>query len=335
MRPLCLGKGGFTVGAHLGGETQIRDATRTFWPQIPTVRRGARGLGLRPEATLGLRLIPLKRGLAPPESCPVAPPAAPEAPRQESAPGRYRGAARASEAFPQVPWTAPSSRRPPSAPQSARSAHLDGRRQRAALLELGPQACARAEADGGGDGEERRRGMARRCVAHPPPPPRQAGSTRAGRLRRRSVAVLCLRSAVPSALAPASPPPPPSVQARASTGASGARRHLPHRHPSSTGRVGASSGSTSHPPLATAFWCSLTYSLPPPPPLTRVGPLRAGRLLRRSAAGACALRPCGRHAQAHAARPAARPSALCPPLPRPAGPPSPICRPLPNRRSSA
>jgi hypothetical protein len=139
----------------------------------------------------------------------VAPPAAPEAPRQERAPGRDRGAARASEAFPQVPWTAPISRRPPSAPQSAGSAHLDGRRQRAALLELGPQACARAEADAGGDGEERRRGMARRCVAHPPPPPRQAGSTRAGRLRRRSVAVLCLRSAVPSALAPASPPPRP------------------------------------------------------------------------------------------------------------------------------
>ena len=35
----------------------VRDAIRTFWPQIPTVRRGARGLGLRPEATLGLRLI--------------------------------------------------------------------------------------------------------------------------------------------------------------------------------------------------------------------------------------------------------------------------------------
>ena len=96
--------------------------------------------------------------------------------------------------------------------------------------------------------------------------------------------------------------------------------HLPHRHPSSTGRVGASSGSTSHPPLATAFWCSLTYSLPPPPPLTRVGPLRAGRLLRRSAAGACALRPCGRHAQAHAARPAPLPSALPSPG-RPALPP--------------
>jgi hypothetical protein len=118
----------------LGGETQIRDATRTFWPQIPAVRRGARGLGLRPEATLGLRLIPLKRGLAPPESCPVAPPAAPEAPRQESAPGRDRGAARASEAFPQVPWTAPSSRRPPSAPQSAGSAHLRPRNGCACLL---------------------------------------------------------------------------------------------------------------------------------------------------------------------------------------------------------
>ena len=48
---------------------------------LASKRRGARGLGLRPEATLGLRLIPLKRGFAPPESYPVAPPAAPEAPR--------------------------------------------------------------------------------------------------------------------------------------------------------------------------------------------------------------------------------------------------------------
>ena len=38
---------GFPVGALLGGETQIRDAVRTFWAQIPAVRRGARGLGLR------------------------------------------------------------------------------------------------------------------------------------------------------------------------------------------------------------------------------------------------------------------------------------------------
>jgi hypothetical protein len=37
----------FPVGALLGGETQIRDAVRTFWAQIPAVRRGARGLGLR------------------------------------------------------------------------------------------------------------------------------------------------------------------------------------------------------------------------------------------------------------------------------------------------
>ena len=49
--------------------------------------------------------------------------------------------------------------------------------------------------------------------------------------------------------------PPPSVQARASTGASGARRHLPHRHPSSTGRVGASSGSI----------LPSSHSLPRPP----------------------------------------------------------------------
>ena len=39
--------------------------------------------------------------------CPLAPPAAPEAPRRGGAPGRHRGAARASGAFPQLPWTAP------------------------------------------------------------------------------------------------------------------------------------------------------------------------------------------------------------------------------------
>ena len=50
------------VDNHRSRPHSLRDATRTFWPQIPTVRRGARGLGLRPEATLGLRLIPLKRG---------------------------------------------------------------------------------------------------------------------------------------------------------------------------------------------------------------------------------------------------------------------------------
>ena len=44
---------------------------------------------------------------------------------------------------------------------------------------------------------------------------------------------------------------------------------------------------------------------PPPPPLTRAPqPVRAGRLLRRSTGAApCAPRRCGRHAQAHAARP--------------------------------
>ena len=67
----------------MAGNTQIRDASSTFRPEIPTVRRGARRLGTayRPEAALGLRLIPLNRGFAPPESYPVAPPAAPEAPR--------------------------------------------------------------------------------------------------------------------------------------------------------------------------------------------------------------------------------------------------------------
>jgi hypothetical protein len=62
---------------------------------------------------------------------------------------------------------------------------------------------------------------------------------------------------------------PPSVQARASTGAFGARRHLPHRHPSSIGRVGA----TRSPRLLcpSTLWCETLSTLPfpaacPPPP---------------------------------------------------------------------
>ena len=62
---------------------------------------------------------------------------------------------------------------------------------------------------------------------------------------------------------------PPSVQARASTGASGARRHLPHRHPSSIGRVGA----TRSPRLLcpSTLCCETLSTLPfpaacPPPP---------------------------------------------------------------------
>ena len=69
------------AGAFLARKAQTRDASSTFWPEIPTVRRGARRLGIRPEAALGLRLITFNRGFAPPERYPVASPGAPEAPR--------------------------------------------------------------------------------------------------------------------------------------------------------------------------------------------------------------------------------------------------------------
>ena len=70
-----------SAGVGLAGKTQISIPTCTFRPEIPTVRRGARRLGIRPEAALGLRLITFNRGFAPPESYPVASPGAPEAPR--------------------------------------------------------------------------------------------------------------------------------------------------------------------------------------------------------------------------------------------------------------
>ena len=66
---------------HRSRSVAVRDATRTFWPEIPTVRRAARGLGVRPEAPLGPRLITFKRRFGPPESCPLAPPTASAAPR--------------------------------------------------------------------------------------------------------------------------------------------------------------------------------------------------------------------------------------------------------------
>jgi hypothetical protein len=184
------------------------------------VRGGDRRLGRRPEAPLGPRLLPLDRGFAPPESCPLTPRDAPEAPRQADAPWPARGAARTSGAFsPSCPGQPRAAGAPPRPSHPARSAHLDGRRQQPALLELGPPARARAEAGGGSDGEGRRRGMARRCVVQVTPPPHQPGSTRAGRLRRRSGAGLCWAR---RCLRRGRPPRrrPPSVQARAGTGAS-------------------------------------------------------------------------------------------------------------------
>ena len=103
--------------------------------------------------------------------------------------------------------------------------------------------------------------MARRCVAHPPPPPRQPGSTRAGRLRRRSVAVLCLRSAVPSALAPASPPPRPRCRLAPAPAPPGLDVTF-LIGTSSIGRVGA----TRSPRLLcpSTLWCETLSTLPFP-----------------------------------------------------------------------
>ena len=190
--------------------------------------------------------------------------------------------------------------------RSERRSAVD-RALRAALLELGPQARARAEADGGGDWEERRRGMARRCVDHPFPPPRQPGSTRAGRLRRRSGAVLCLRSTVPSARAPPSPPPPLGAGSRQHRRLRGSTSPSSSAPPRSVGSVRhALHGCSARLPFGARrsphYPSPQPAPPPPPPPLTRAPqPVRAGRLLRRSTGAApCAPRRCGRHTQAHA-----------------------------------
>ena len=89
---------------------------------------------------------------------------------------RVPDAARASGAFPQLPWTASGSRCPPRAPQTARSARCAAGASRHLCWRLGPPARARAEAGGAGDGERRRREMecwrvARggRQIGRPPP----------------------------------------------------------------------------------------------------------------------------------------------------------------------
>ena len=113
--------------------------------------------------------------------------------------------------------------------------------------------------------------------------------------------------------------PPPSVQARASTGASGARRHLPHRHPSSTGRVGASS----------ALHPTLSPQPAPPPPAPALDARASTRSCRSLAAAidwsgavcSTAVRP-ARAGTCRAASP--YPPALLP-APAPLPPPPALC----------
>jgi len=74
------------------------------------------------------------------------------------------------------------------------------------------------------------------------------------RLGAEALCWACVCSAVPSVRfvrsvgAGAPSPPPPSVQARAGTDASGARHHLPHRHPFSIGPIGATKLRNTCPP---------------------------------------------------------------------------------------
>jgi hypothetical protein len=155
------------------------------------------------------------------------------------------------------------------------------------------------------------------------------GSIRSGRLGSklggparlgRQPAQAQRRCAVPAlggAFGAGAPRRRPPVQAHAGTDASAVRHHLPRRHLFSIGRIGARRSTT------------LPQPAPPPPPLTRAPqPVRAGRLLRRSTGAApCAPRRCGRHAQAHAARPRLTLPPCSPPRP-PCPPPALVSRPL-------
>ena len=154
-------------------------------------------------------------------------------------------------------------------PQSARLAHLVGRRHRAALRRLGLPARARAEAAGGGGGQGRRvlRGEGRyndgieRSAA-------RLTSRRSLPRRKDAVLTLCCRSG--GASHGRRPPPPPGGGSRQHRRLRG-RRHLPRRHLfSSVDRC--EQRSTSPPPSLpeVVFLCSAVAPQPaPPPPLTR------------------------------------------------------------------
>ena len=139
------------------------------------------------------------------------------------------------------------------------------------------------------------------------PPPRQPASPRAGRPAGEKASC---ELPLGRRLSRSRPPPPPGGGSRRHRRLRG-RRHLPRRHLLSTvDRCGRTSHAPHSPVIA--LHPSPGVAPPrlrptPPLPLTRGDPLRADRLLRRSP------RRCGRHAQAHAARPAPLPSALPPP----------------------
>ena len=163
-------------------------------------------------------------------------------------------------------------------PPSAKLAHLVGRRHRAALRCLGLPGHARAEAAGGGGGEGRRVLPGLECLAQVSP--HRSSPAHLAQHRRKGRCATCWP--LGRRLARSRPPPPPGGGLRRHRRHRG-RRHLPRRHLfSSVDRC--EQRSTSPPPL---------------PEVVFLDPHRA-LAAQRSAASACAPRPCGRHAQAHA-----------------------------------
>ena len=293
-----------TTGALLARKAQISVPSSTFWPEIPTVGRAARGLGICPEAPLGPRLITFKRRFAPSESCPVAPPAAPAAPRRGGAPGRHWGAARASGAFPQVPWTAPTRGGRPRPPATRRTSS-PGRSAPPWSSQV-PRPAGAREGRGGWRGRRGRaaRAAGARVLGAGLPPPSSARLASRRRLAGAKASCELSARAAPRALAPTRRPPPSGGGSRRHRRLR-VRRHLPRRHLFSSRSIGASSAPLEPPRLPSPRWCSGVAPQPaPPPPLTR--PTRSCRSLAAALRGlgvcSAAVRParagtCSPHAR--------------------------------------
>ena len=142
------------------------------------------------------------------------------APQRGGAPGRHRGAARASGAFPQVPWTAPTRGARPRPPATRRTSS-PGRSAPPCSSQV-PRPAGAREGRGGWRGRRGRaaRAAGARVLGAGLPPPQQPGSPRAvaSQAQRRAVS-----SPLGRRLARSRPPAARllPVAARAGTGASG------------------------------------------------------------------------------------------------------------------